>query len=131
MPAFSARSRKNLDSRDPRLAEVFDEVIRYFDCSVICGYRGQEEQEAVFHRGTSKAQWPESKHNQQPSLAADVIPYPVDWEDREQMAHLAGFVIGIGKLKGYNIRWGGDFAQDRKSSDSSFFDGAHYEIVEE
>ena len=54
MPAFSARSRKNLDSCDPRLAEVFDEVVKYFDCSVICGYRGQEEQEAVFHRGTSK-----------------------------------------------------------------------------
>jgi peptidoglycan L-alanyl-D-glutamate endopeptidase CwlK len=130
MPSYSLRSRRNLDSADPRLAEVFDEVIKHFDCSVICGHRDQVQQEAAYHSGNSKVTWPNSMHNRSPSRAVDVLPYPIDWNDREGMAHLAGFVIATGKSKGLNIKWGGDWAQDRKSSDTNFFDGGHYEIVD-
>jgi len=44
MPAFGERSRNNLKTCHEDLQKLFNEVIKHFDCSVICGHRGQEEQ---------------------------------------------------------------------------------------
>ena len=124
MPKFSQASLKRLETCDERLQEVFNEVIKHFDCKIICGHRDRATQEEAFDKGFSKKSWPNSKHNRLPSKAADVLPWPIDWNDREGMAHLAGFVIGIGKLKGYNIRWGGDWEQDRISVERSLRNGS-------
>jgi len=51
------------------------------DMTVLCGYRGEAEQNDAFKRGTSKLQYPKSKHNRIPALAVDVAPYPVDWKN--------------------------------------------------
>lgn len=71
--------------------ELFTAGIR--DITVLCGQRGKAEQDAAFTRGTSKLQWPKSKHNQTPSLAVDIAPYPIYWHDREAFLVLRGFVL--------------------------------------
>jgi hypothetical protein len=129
MPKYSKQSAGRLSTCDPRLQDVFNEVIKHFDCSVLQGHRGQIEQNECVRRGTSKTPWPKSKHNSIPSKAADVAPYPIDWSDRERFAHFAGFVLGIAVLKGVKLRWGGDWNQDRKTKDERFFDAVHFEII--
>jgi alpha-glucuronidase len=49
------------------------------DVTVVCGHRGKVEQQRCFEKGTSKLEWPHSKHNSWPSLAVDLAPYPTDW----------------------------------------------------
>ena len=129
MPSFGAKSKANLSECQPDLQKVFNKVIQSYDCSVIEGYRGKEEQDAAFHSGKSKLQYPKSKHNRQPALAADVIPYPVDWDDTKQFYHFAGFVQGIAEEMGIQIRWGGDWNSNRLFEDQSFHDLPHYELI--
>ncbi|WP_067517878.1 M15 family metallopeptidase [Endozoicomonas ascidiicola] len=130
MPAFNQRSRDNLDQCHPDLQRLFNDVVRHFDCSVICGHRGKAEQEAVFKAGKSKARFGESKHNHVPSMAVDVVPYPVDWQDRERFAMFAGFVLGRAIELGVNVRWGGDWDRDTKTADETFLDMPHFELMD-
>ena len=122
MPAFSQRSRDNLDSAAKPLQDLFNEVIKHWDCTVICGHRGEEEQNEYYRTGRSKAQYPDSKHNSLPSLAVDVMPYPIDWEDLDRLREFAGFVKGTAKQLDISVKWGGDF--------KSFFDGPHWEVID-
>jgi hypothetical protein len=55
---------------------------------VICGHRGQQEQDAAFKSGASRVQFPNSKHNKQPSLAVDIAPAPLDWKNIEAFKKL-------------------------------------------
>ncbi len=128
MPSFSRTSNAYLDTTDHRLQEVFNEVIKYFDCTVMQGHRSEQEQNEKFRQGLSKVQFPNSKHNSIPSLAVDVAPYPIDWNDRERFTLFAGVVIGIGLSMGYTIRWGGDWNQDTHVRDNNFDDLPHFEI---
>ncbi|UZJ37345.1 M15 family metallopeptidase [Prosthecochloris sp. SCSIO W1103] len=137
MPRFSALSNERLGECDFRLQRLFREVIRHFDCVVLCGHRNRAEQERAFSEGTSKVGWPKSKHNKYPSHAVDVAPYdmppvgPVNWQDRERMTFFAGFVLATAKQLGINIRWGGDWDRDTQVRDNRFDDLVHYELVEE
>lgn len=131
MPSFGKRSSDNLASADERLQKLFNRVIEVIDCAVICGHRDQADQDKAFHAGTSKKQWPQSKHNSLPSRAVDVIPYPVDWNEASRMYYLAGIVKGIASEMGIKIRWGGDWDSDNDFKDQTFHDLPHYEIVEE
>lgn len=81
--------------------ELFTADIR--DITVLCGQRGEAEQDAAFARGTSKLQWPKSKHNQTPSLAVDIAPYPIDWQDREAFLVLRGFVLARAAALGLKV----------------------------
>ena len=121
MNSFSKRSKENLESCHPSLQRLFNEVIKHRDCSVIYGYRGREEQERVFNEGKSKAHFGDSKHNYSPSLAVDVMPYPIQWNDKNGIMDFADFVKDTAFKLGIGIRWGGDF--------TNFFDGPHYELT--
>ena len=44
MPKFGNRSKQRLETCHEDLQEIFNEVIKYFDCSVLCGHRGEEDQ---------------------------------------------------------------------------------------
>ena len=100
MPRFGKRSRNNLESCDERLQKVFNEVIKHVDCSVIEGHRSAERQNKLFEEGKTKVQYPNGRHNSSPSRACDVVPYPIDWSDRERFHLFAGFVLGIAKSMG-------------------------------
>jgi peptidoglycan L-alanyl-D-glutamate endopeptidase CwlK len=121
MPELSSQSRERLDTCHPLLQEVFMEVIKHRDCTILCGHRGREDQEQAFASGNSKARYGQSKHNYTPSLAIDVMPYPVNWDDMKGLHEFAGFVMGVAISKGIPIQWGGHFI--------GFFDGPHYELV--
>ena len=128
MPNFGTRSQNNLSEAHPDLQKVFNEVIKHFDCAVIEGHRGQEEQDKAFHSGKSKLKFPESKHNQSPSLAVDVVPWPVDWNDEKRFYYFAGFVKGIAAELGIELRWGGDWDSDTEVDDQTFNDLPHFEL---
>lgn len=128
MPRFGKRSKARLSTCDSRLQNLFNEVIKYFDCSILEGHRGEKEQNDAFAKGNSKLRYPDGKHNKIPSIAVDVIPYPIDWEDTERMNYFAGFVMGIATKMGLKIRWGGDWDMDTQTKDTQFKDLVHYEL---
>ena len=128
MPYFSKRSKSRLSTCDERLQEVFTEVIKHVDCSILEGHRSKERQNKLYDEGRTKVKYPNGRHNSSPSKAVDVTPYPEDWEDRERQTLFAGFVIGIGRSMGYNLRWGGDWDMDFQVMDNRFDDFPHFEI---
>ena len=128
MPKFGKRSKNALSSCDERLIKVFDEVIKTVDCSVLEGHRGQSKQDKYYEEGKSKVKYPSGRHNKLPSMAVDVAPYPIDWDDRERFHLFAGFVLGIAKSMGINLRWGGDWNQNFEVDDNKFDDFPHFEL---
>ena len=130
MPYFGTRSKKSLSSCDERLQQVFQEVIKHVDCSVIEGHRNEERQNKLYEEDKTKVYWPNGRHNDSPSRACDVVPYPIDWNDRERFHLFAGFVLGIAKSMGITLRWGGDWDQDWTVMDNKFDDFPHFEIKE-
>ena len=129
MPRFGKRSRERLATCDERLQRVFNEVINYVDCSVLEGHRGEERQEKLFKDGKTKVHYPNGRHNASPSRAADVVPYPVDWDDRERFHLFAGFVLGIAYSMDISLRWGGDWNQNFEVDDNQFDDFPHFELI--
>ena len=130
MPKYSDRSKIKLETCDSKLQDLFNEVIKHFDCSILCGHRGEEEQNKVYHTGWSKLQFPRSKHNSSPSKAVDAAPYPIDWKDRERFYYFAGVVKGVALGMNISIRWGGDWDSDTQVKDQTFFDLPHFEVNE-
>jgi peptidoglycan L-alanyl-D-glutamate endopeptidase CwlK len=128
MPKFSQFSRNNLETCHDDLQKLFNEVIKHFDCRVICGHRGKEEQDKAYHDGYSKLQFPESKHNKMPSLAVDVVPYPVDWDDTRRLYMFVGIVRGIAAMMKIPIRCGADWDGDMEIKDQNFHDLPHFEL---
>jgi peptidoglycan L-alanyl-D-glutamate endopeptidase CwlK len=128
MPNFGKKSQERLNTCDPRLVELFEEVVEHFDCSVIQGYRDEAEQNKAFEDGFSKLKYPKGSHNKYPSLAVDIAPYPIDWKDRDRFHLFAGFVKGIASQMGLNIRWGGDWNSDTHTKDNNFDDLPHFEV---
>ena len=128
MPKFGRKSRERLNTCNSRLKQVFNEVIKHVDCSVLEGHRDKDRQNKLYEEGKTKVKYPNGRHNRQPSSAVDVTPYPVDWKDRERQTLFAGFVIGVASQMGINLRWGGDWDQDFQVIDNRFDDFPHFEL---
>ena len=128
MARFGKTSKKRLATCDERLRKVFNEVIKYVDCSILEGYRDERRQNKLFQEGKTKDQYPMGRHNSSPSRAVDVTPYPVDWDDRERQTLFAGFVLGIARSMDIRLRWGGDWDMDFKVMDNRFDDFPHFEL---
>ena len=133
MPKFGKASAAKLATCHPDLQRLFNEVIKHVDCTVICGHRGESEQNAAWRAGNSKVKWPHGKHNQTPSQAVDVMPYPVDWSDSpsniEHLNYFAGIVKGIALSIGIGVRWGHDWDKDGKPDTLGLVDRPHWETV--
>jgi len=126
---FSPASKEHLSGCHDDLIALFTVVILHFDCAVIEGFRNKEDQDKAYKAGVTKLEWPNSKHNKYPARAVDVIPYPIDWTDLKRMYFFGGFVMGIAKSMGINIRWGGDWDRDTEVMDNKFNDLVHFELV--
>ena len=120
MPKFSQESFSKLSTCHQDLQVLFYEVIKYFDCTILEGYRNEADQEAAFAKGTTKLHYPNGNHNKNPSMAVDVTPYPVNFSDEKLSLWFGGYVMGIaqrlkdeGKMS-HSLRWGGSW-EDRKS----------------
>ena len=129
MPKFGKKSRERLATCDERLQRVFNEVINYVDCSVLEGHRSAERQDKLFEEGKTKVKYPNGRHNANPSRAVDVVPYPIDWKDRERFHLFAGFVLGIAYSMDIALRWGGDWNQNFEVDDNKFYDFTHFELI--
>jgi len=129
MSKFSKKSLAELSTCHPDLQRLFNEVIKHYECTVLCGHRNMEDQNKAVQSGASKLAWPKSKHNKTPSLAVDVIPFPVDWKDLKRFMHFAGVVQGVAFMMGIKIRWGGDFNEDLDFKNDKFIDMPHFELA--
>ena len=136
MAEFNKLSQQRLEGCHPDLQVLFNEVVLHFDCTVLVGPRGQEEQDKAFNEGKSKLKYPNGMHNKTPSLAVDVAPYPIDWKDKDRFYFFSGFVMAIAaylKIGGaisHGIRWGGDWDGDKDLHDQTLYDLVHFEILE-
>lgn len=94
------------------------------DITVLCGFRGEADQNAAVARGASKTPWPRSKHNvlvedppgseewRPQSDAVDVGPYPVPspWDDEyaRKLEVLHAYTAGVAHQMGidlFDISW--------------------------
>ena len=134
MPKFSKTSKERLSTCNWNLVVLFNEVIKTFDCKVICGHRTKEKQEEAFNKKFSKVHYPNSKHNSSPSMAVDVVPYPVDWKDTNRMKFFAGYVLGIAqklldeKRMTHKVISGLDWDADTELKDTTFKDHPHFQL---
>ena len=128
MAKFGKTSKEKLATCHEDLQKVFNEVIKHVDCSVIEGYRNEERQNKLFSEKKTKVRYPNGRHNSNPSRAVDVVPYPIDWNDRERFHLFAGFVLGIAKSMGIVLRWGGDWNMNFEVDDNNFDDFPHFEL---
>jgi len=129
MYKFGKSSQARLDTCHPSIQAILEEAIQIVDFTVLCGHRTKEEQDDVFHKGMSKVQFPNSRHNTMPSQAVDIAPYPIDWNNLERFTHLIGIIRGIAHSKGIDIRCGIDWDCDGDITDHSFMDYPHFELV--
>lgn len=129
MYRFGRRSSREIATLNTDWRPVLHKAIRLMDFSVLQGTRSKEEQNELFAKGLSKVQYPNSKHNTVPSLAVDLAPYPIDWNDHIAFAHLAGIIRSCAMDFGHGIRWGGDWDSDGESNDQTFMDIGHFELV--
>lgn len=81
MPKFSKISKERLATCHPDIQAVCNELIKQYDFSVLEGRRGEQAQNAAYRNGTSQVKYPHSAHNKTPSLAVDIAPYPIDWDN--------------------------------------------------
>ena len=126
MPRFGKRSKDRMKGVDAKLQNVFNEVVKEFDCSIIEGLRSQERQNELVAQGKSKTKF--GKHVQ--GKAMDVAPYPIDWGDRDRFHYFGGYVKGIAKRLNVKVRWGGDWDGDFETKDNLFDDLVHFEILD-
>ncbi len=105
------------------------------------GSRTQETQMEYYAQGKSKLDGINklSKHqvseDQPLSMAVDIAPYKIDWNDKNRFYFLAGIIKAVaaklleeGKIT-HAIRWGGDWDSDNNFKDQSFFDLPHFELI--
>lgn len=134
MASFGTVSTQRLATCEPDLQYIFREVVKHFDCSVLCGHRDEAAQTKAFNNRASKVQYPDSRHNSYPSMAVDVAPYPIDWNDLERFRHFGFYVKGVAAVlleRGeidHSIRWGGDWDSDHDTKDQTFNDLVHFEL---
>ena len=144
MPKFSKRSSARLDTVHRDLRIVALEAIKIYDFTVTFGRRTPSDQFELYKKGREfiNERWAivneaavvthcdgykkPSKHNGDPSEAADLVPYPIDWKDRSRFFYLAGIIEAISfRLRADGIiesviQWGGHW--------KNFKDYPHYQI---
>jgi len=134
MPRFGTRSRERLETCDERLIVLLEVIVVHYDCTIICGHRGEDSQNQAFRDGFSHKRWPDSKHNRLPSIAVDVAPWfetepHIRWNDGDSFRVFGGFVMGVASQIGTRLRWGHDWDGDWDLDDQTFYDAPHFELL--
>lgn len=136
MPSFSQKSLDRLKTCSFDLQMIFLEVVKYYDCTILEGHRGEVKQNKLFDEGKSQVKWPDGNHNSYPSKAVDAAPFPIPpnwgedhWKDLVHFYEFAAIVKYVAKKKGIPIRWGGDWDGDGDYKDNKFEDLVHFELL--
>lgn len=136
MPKLSQKSLDKLETCDTRLQMVILEAIKEYDFIVLYGNRSVEEQFELFKQGRKlvEGKWvkvgttvtnldgksKKSMHNHNPSLAVDLAPYPIDWNNLKRFSEMAEVIKRVAKRLGVELTWGGDW--------KTFKDYPHFEL---
>ena len=120
MPRFGRQSLIRLGEVHPELMALAHAVVAKVDCTVLCGYRGEKEQQEAYKLGHSRAQFGESPHNRKPSMAIDLVPWPIDWSNIPRFEAFAQTVKETAKELNIEIVCGADF--------KAFKDYPHFEL---
>lgn len=115
MPLFSKESSQKLFTCDKRLQDLMRAVVKEKDITIICGHRGEAEQEQACAEGKSRLHYPNSKHNSEPSHAVDFAPYHeeephIHWNDLDEFNKHIDFILSKAKEMGIKIKSGRDFS---------------------
>lgn len=143
MNKYSKTSKRRLSQGHRDLQLIFSTALQGWDHTILTGHRGKDEQNRKYLSGESKVQWPNSKHNSDPSMAIDAAPWPIPkkWgegnrNEYEKFRYFAFYVLGIadtllqaGEIT-HSLRWGGDWDSDNDVTDQDFNDLVHFELVE-
>ena len=122
---FSNRSLEKLNSVDPKLKFLAEEVLKIspFDFAITEGLRDRATQNKYFSEGKSKCNGINTLSKHQQGLAIDIIIYDENgkgtWQEK-YYCQVAGIFKAIAKQLNINIRWGGDF--------KSIVDMPHFEL---
>ena len=135
---LSQKSAGILGTCHPDLIRIIEKAVKVLESknqsvslTVLEGTRDEKTQNEYFDKGVSKLKFPQSKHNQNPSLAVDVKPDRVGWttlKDKAAFYRLAGIIEAIAFCEGVKIRWGGDWDMDNDLTDQTFDDLPHFEL---
>lgn len=129
---FGARSVARLEECHVELRRVAVRALGMspIDFTIVCGHRGQAEQEEAYRKGFSKTPWPKSRHNLTPSDAFDFAPFirgRIPWTDLGAFYQIAGVIRAAAKIERVAIRYGGDWDGDGETTDNRFQDIGHVE----
>lgn len=142
MYVLSQKSLDQLITCHPTLQGLLREMIKHRDFTVVEGYRGEALQNKYYDEGKSKVRFPNGKHNKYPSKAVDIYPYPIDQSmlnpkegehkrAKEMWIEWGSWVVGFAAGYGVKLRWGFDWDMDHDLGDQTFYDGPHFELVED
>lgn len=128
MPKFGKKSQEKLDSCHPDIQRVMEKAIEIYDFSVIYGFRSLELQKKLYNSRPQLTKTLRGKHNEMPSRAVDIAPYPINWENEKRFYFMAGIVLAVAESLGVDLRWGGDWDGDKDLDDQTFMDLGHFEL---
>lgn len=131
---LGSKSEERLGTCHVDLQRLIRTAAEQRDIFVIEGHREKERQDQAFASGKSQVQWPNGKHNRNPSTAVDVAPFWKEegfrWEDFPAFAFLMGYIERIAFELGVRVRFGLDWDRDfRIKGDSTLMDGPHIELI--
>ena len=144
MYSFSRKSKQLLETCHKDIQLILNELIKYYDFSVLEGYRPIERQQKLYKEGKSKLDGinKKSKHNYNPSMAVDIMPYKKGTnafsgkeKDNRRFYFMMGMVKAISeklfeedkithKVR-FGLDWNGNFVYD----DQTFDDLPHFELI--
>ena len=98
------------------LQDIVEALAEQMQIIVVCGHRGEKEQNEAYAKGNSKLKFPKSKHNTLPSMAVDLAPAKtvdgklvIDWQDKKAFTILARAFMRIAECNGVSYTWGGEW----------------------
>lgn len=109
---LGATSKRRLATAHSDLQRLFNEVADgvdrgecpgVADITILCGFRGEADQNKAFSEGHSKLRWPDSLHNKTPALAVDAAPWPMNWLDVLSFKRLRAYVLKVAQRLGIGI----------------------------
>ena len=129
---FSKRSKRILETTDPRIQELFNLVLSRspidFGIANLGGYRTPEEQYSLYSSTPQKSKCDgyDKKSYHQTGRALDIYAYlngGASW-DRVHLAIIAGIAYSCAEELGLKLKWGGEFG----SNEFKGWDSCHFEI---
>lgn len=148
---FGKKSLRNLKTCHMDIQLILQEVIKYYDFSVISGIRSTQEQQELFKAGKSELDGvnKKSKHqgrkdtsNKIVSFAVDIMPYKKGtnaFSKKKKDAARFYFMMGLVKatavrllqdgIISHKIRFGMDWNSNDIYTDQNFDDLPHFELV--